>query len=197
MKTTSIYDSYRLPSKVFFTIFLLCATAWVSRVIRVTPTMIPGELMWLRAAEWPVWMEHVAASLGMPSPFLSVAYWAAARPNSQRLGKHTVFFAFFMPIFVGLFAVVLLVHGEVAHEMEQIMLVKPSNYGQFLADRCIPANTIHALSACSADYRATFQSQNIADLVGTLSFLILLVVSTWRLAVQHLKLGAIRFGTEL
>jgi hypothetical protein len=186
MQNQNIYSLYRLPSRIFFGIFMLCMCAWASRFIRISPSVFSGEFMWLRAAEWPVWIEHFAATLGLPSLFLSVGYWASTNPATSQWKERTPVIAFLMPIFLAFVAVVLLVYGEAGHELDQILLTKPSNYGQYIAGHCLPAGTIHALSLCASTYKWTVYSQGLANVAGTLTFLALFATSTWRIAQAHM-----------
>ncbi|WP_342619772.1 hypothetical protein [Rhodoferax sp. GW822-FHT02A01] len=189
MQNRSPYNLYRFPSKVFFFVFMLCMCAWISRIIRVNPLVFSGQLLSFRTAEWPVWMEHFASALGLPSLSLSVAYWIAARPDPKKVNERTPILAFFIPILLAFITVVLLIYGEAGHEIEQTLLTKHSNYGQYLADRCLPADTIHALALCASEYQATVYAQGLADFAGTITFICLLAYSTWHLALAHIRIG--------
>lgn len=140
-----------------------------------------------RNATWPVWVEHFASALGMPSALLSFTYWGASRPDTKWFKEKTPIVVFLMPIFLSFLCMVVLVYGEAAHEVDQLLLSKSSNYGQHIADFCLPAGDIHSLAVCAMEYRPTLYRQGIADLAGSLTFLVLLAVFTWRIAVAQVR----------
>lgn len=194
MQDKSIYSMYRLPSRIFFGIFTLCACSWASRYIRLTPSAVAGSFEQIRNSEWPIWLEHYAAALGVPSLFVAVAYWAMARPDPKKVTQATPIFAFFAPILLGVISAMLYAYGEFGHESEQFMLVKKSNYGQHVASHCLPANTIDVLADCTRQYVSIFYAQGIADLLGSVTFIVLLAVTTWWLAKENVRLGTVRVG---
>lgn len=83
MKNQTIYDSYRLPAKLFFGLFLICLCALLSRYIRISPSVFEGKFLAFRNAEWPLWMEHFAAALGLPAGVLAFMYWGMTRPPTR------------------------------------------------------------------------------------------------------------------
>jgi hypothetical protein len=192
MKNQTIYDSYRLPSKLFFGLFLICLCAWFSRYIRITPSVLSGKFLAFRNAEWPVWMEHFAAALGLPAGVLAGMYWGVTRPHAERPWKNQVVMAFLMPIALGLLVMMLYAIGESGHEVWQLLLAKRSNYGQYLADHCFPAANIQAFANCSHGYQPIVMNQLYADAAGLLVFFALMTVCTYKLAIDHVKVGAIQ-----
>lgn len=166
-------------------IFMLCMCTWASRFIRVSPAFLEGQFLWFRTAEWPVLMEHFAAALGLPSLCVAIAYWAVANPDIKRWDKRAPVVALLLPIFLALFSVVLLAYGAAGHEMEQLLLAKPSNYGQYVAQHCLPAQGVHELAICTSDYRWIVYRQGMADAAGALAFMALLLISSMRAAAVH------------
>lgn len=99
--------------------------------------------------------------------------------------------AFLMPISVALLVMMLYAILESGHEVWQLLLAKRSNYGQYLADNCFPAANVQAFANCSRGYEPIVINQLYADAAGLLVFFALMTVCTFKLAIDHVKVGAI------
>ena len=78
--------------------------------------------------------------------------------------------------------------GEFGHEAMQLTLAKKSNFGQFLADHCLPVEAIANFGACSKQYFDVLSVQLTADGAGLFAFLCLFMSLAYRAGKGHLVL---------
>jgi len=167
-------------AKAFIAMFVVCGLFWIPRIARkLHPTLFDPIFDWVNS-EPCVLAEHFAAGLGIPAFFTACACifvcrpWKPSVPNIKIRAELLVIFVAFMSALGYSVA-------ESGHEAMQLTLAKPSNFGQFLADHCIPAQTIETFGACSKEYFGVIGLQLAADALGMLAFICILLVGLYRL----------------
>lgn len=116
-----------------------------------------------------VLLEHFAAGLGVPAFFTCLACVLVCgpwKPQAQNVNLK----AEIIVLFVAFVSILAYAVGESWHEAAQLTLSKRSNFGQFLKDYCIPAQTIEVFGACSKQYFGLIARQLAADGLGMLTF---------------------------
>ncbi|OWQ88914.1 hypothetical protein CDN99_15710 [Roseateles aquatilis] len=160
-------------------VFGVCLLCWATRFARDPDLHFPVFIEYLAEQEWSVWLEHFAAALGVPSLAAAAGFHAASRPPKRRRANQPLadWLVIFFCASVGMLGYCI---GEFGHEAMQLTLGKKSNYGQYLADHCIPASTIQQFGACSKTYFGVLESQLMADACGLLAFLVLFLILAYQ-----------------
>lgn len=170
---------YSQLSKILFLIFLACSLFWIPRISRKSSPEIFEPIFNWSNTEMSVLFEHFAAGLGLPALITSIFcsfvcnFRKSEMPNGDLRSELSLLFTAFVSIIC--YSV-----GEAGHEAMQLTLAKRSNFGQFLKDYCIPAQTISSFGDCSKQYWDTVKWQFAADAFGMLTFVCILMVVLYR-----------------
>lgn len=177
---------WRIANWILVPPFALCLLTVFSRLSR------RPNYPWLHwMLEWSnqtsaVLLEHFAAGFGIPAFFVYWACMAASRPTKDPNVNPDL--SNFITIMISLFAgVAIYAFGEALHEYEQLTLVKASNFGQFVADRCLNFKTITEYGRCTRNYFPTLLHQYIADATGMLAFMVLFLFAIYRFSKNEQK----------
>lgn len=180
MKKLPSQDAFFWAAKIYFAAFFACGLFWVPRMARkIHPAIFDSFFEWANTSA-SVLIEHFVAGLGVPAFFTAAACTFVCGPWKATV-KHANLKAELIVLFTAFTSAILYAAGQFGHEAMQLTLAKRSNFGQFLKDHCMPAQTIDFFGACSKQYFGVVELQIEADALGVLVFGVLLIVTVYKI----------------
>lgn len=146
---------------------------------KIHPAIFDSFFEWANASV-SVLIEHFAAGLGVPAFFAAAACTFGCKPWKATV-KYPDLNAEFIVLCTAFTSAILYSAGQFGHEAMQLTIAKRSNFGQFLKDHCLPAQTIEFFGACSKQYVGVLELQIEADALGMLVFGVLPIVTVYKI----------------
>lgn len=173
----AIRKSYWALGRNLMIVSLICGLSSIMRMSRKYHWA--ATFFDLANTDQMVWIEHFSASLGIPAFFTGFTSMIVSKP-SVKIVRDEELKSVFTIVLIAICVCIIYACGEAGHEYMQLTLAKPSNFGQFIKDRCLGINDIKIFGQCSQQYYKVVQFQLVADFVGLLTFSTLLIYGLFK-----------------